>query len=504
MRRALSRGLLLICLCLLTGARAHPMRPPEAVWAEAQAGHAGYSLSFWAKEGDQHALLLTRDKDSALLMIRESGGGASLVFACERPVYPGSRPFDLRFEGPDSLSWQSNTPAAARAGRMVDNSSQRYVAHRLEAGWAFSAAERLTGMNREGVAHERGLLRLYDQGPDDEAALDRGWAPYEPGPIPMERFDATRFPHSREEAQTACLPYLPGRLIAPDETARDLMISTRTMAEAEGPQGRRVYVSRYDASLGAWQHIVSPPFVPGVRADLFHSYGETLLLRIDGDGHAGFIPWQDGGYRLCSIQAADDMRIYPERIWVHSAPEATWLYGSQPDWRLEGIDYDAIPRSAAQAAALVDGTRWAVVRNPVPTDRLHLRLSPDRSAASLGRYYNGTPVRLVEREGDWWRVSVAGVEGYMMARFLSQGEDMKAVAPQAPEKFDLLDGLPADSLRLYSEPDPSKPYDLVPPSLLAWPDVQFLGIVGDDWYHVQLSDGHSGYVPQSLFWAGNG
>ena len=75
---------------------------------------------------------------------------------------------------------------------------------------------------------------------------------------------------------------------------------------------------------------------------------------------------------------------------------------------------------------------------PVPTEdttlyvctgnsgKLHLREYASQSARSLGLYPNGTAVRVTSRNGAWAFVTVAGVSGYMMLRYLS------AVAPAQP------------------------------------------------------------------------
>ena len=42
------------------------------------------------------------------------------------------------------------------------------------------------------------------------------------------------------------------------------------------------------------------------------------------------------------------------------------------------------------------GDAYAVVHNPDAADRLNLRAAPNREAESLGRYYNGVEVQILE------------------------------------------------------------------------------------------------------------
>ena len=64
-----------------------------------------------------------------------------------------------------------------------------------------------------------------------------------------------------------------------------------------------------------------------------------------------------------------------------------------------------------------------VVNNLDPNDRLHLRVAPDKNAKSLGKYYNGVRVVIMgESDGEWTKVGIGNLEGYMMTEFLVIGE----------------------------------------------------------------------------------
>ncbi len=63
------------------------------------------------------------------------------------------------------------------------------------------------------------------------------------------------------------------------------------------------------------------------------------------------------------------------------------------------------------------------VNNPNPSDRLHLRTEPKESAESLGKYYNG--VRVIINgvsEGEWTKVAIGNLHGFMKTEFLAIGE----------------------------------------------------------------------------------
>jgi uncharacterized protein YgiM (DUF1202 family) len=62
---------------------------------------------------------------------------------------------------------------------------------------------------------------------------------------------------------------------------------------------------------------------------------------------------------------------------------------------------------------------YYVVANPKLQDRLHLRKEPSTKSPSLGRYFSGTQVEVIDYSPDGWaHVRVDGKEGYMMIRYL--------------------------------------------------------------------------------------
>lgn len=71
------------------------------------------------------------------------------------------------------------------------------------------------------------------------------------------------------------------------------------------------------------------------------------------------------------------------------------------------------------------GDVYAVVNNPDAADRLNLRTAPSQTAESLGKYYNGTTVQVVEElDNGWVRVQIGNVgcvSGYMMKQYLAYG-----------------------------------------------------------------------------------
>lgn len=182
---------------------------------------------------------------------------------------------------------------------------------------------------------------------------------------------------------------------------------------------------------------------------------------------------------------------------------AKFAFGSLPWGDVATLDFTALPVRVEDALKQLDQQGWAMVNNPRPEDRLHLRARPDKGADSLGKFYNGTPVKVLERKGNWARVALADLTGWMMAKYLAFGQDMNRVRPAFPDLVGL-EGLEYRDMPLYTRPDGTSPaafrrniYDASP----YW----IAGVSGEDWLYVYFYwENIGGYMKRSWFWEGNG
>ncbi|MEG0494497.1 MAG: SH3 domain-containing protein, partial [Clostridia bacterium] len=165
---------------------------------------------------------------------------------------------------------------------------------------------------------------------------------------------------------------------------------------------------------------------------------------------------------------------------------------------ITAMDWNTLPMSLESAVHMLDQSAWAVVNNPNPEDRLHLRTQPQKDAPSLGKYYNGTAVRVLGENGDWLHVSVYGAEGWMMKRYLARSEAMNAVTSKGPT----LSFVTYPAL-LYESPKSEYPFcKLVGDEDCL--DMRVLGTVSDRWLHVWfMISGRSGYVLQDALTSEN-
>ena len=254
--------------------------------------------------------------------------------------------------------------------------------------------------------------------------------------------------------------------------------------------------------------VASSKLLPrNVYMDIFHSDEDEISLEWNGQAQqAGFQRMADGTWQLEWVMNSGapsfDYNVEFCGVayeWTNQGTDGVYIgsLSSGMD-NLLTIDLNQLPTSMESLISLVDPDGWAVVNNPNPADRLHLRVEPKRGAKSLGKFYNGTPVQVHETEGDWCRVSIGldgHLEGWMMKEYLAFGEQMQDVDCVFPQL-----GLKEEhqNAPAYADQDmDGNGYHLNGTIWIA-------GVVDDELYVILTNRGETGYMPQEWFWAGNG
>jgi len=238
------------------------------------------------------------------------------------------------------------------------------------------------------------------------------------------------------------------------------------------------------------------PTVLAMGGRMVIAYGEGLLYTFQ---YSSFKGWM-----LSTVQGERSYRVLPHLL-VNESTDPTMLYaGNTSGAALYLFQPDTYSPNFALAAQNITWPGYALVSNPDPADRLHLRAEPDTEAASLGKYYNGTPVQMTEDLGDWAKVVVADVEGYMLKRYLAFDVHMLVTEPAFPH-LNIREEYFGRDLTVYSQPDTESRYTgILTDYGSSIETIVILGVVGDDWYHVMTGGGLTGYMQAELFSPGNG
>lgn len=278
------------------------------------------------------------------------------------------------------------------------------------------------------------------------------------------------------------------------------------MTVVDGDGSHRLYLLGADAA-GKWVLTRSAAVPPdaGFDADLSWNLLWVKGLYPENDGYyAAFTCTPEGLWALRLVQARDIFHVLPCGLQDSAQPDTVYPVGSHPWGDIRKLDMANLPTTFDQAAAALDPSGWAVVNNPNPADRLHLRTGKDRAATSLAKFYNGSAVQVLQLDGAWVRVRIGGLEGWMMQQYLAFGQEMGTVRRVRPPAIRIQDKYLQDGLPLYA-----RTTDLHPlPGRRTFQDLLYntvaLGVVGDQWYYVWLDDGSFGYQLQSWYWPGLG
>jgi hypothetical protein len=245
------------------------------------------------------------------------------------------------------------------------------------------------------------------------------------------------------------------------------------------------------------------PEMNGIKPSLIAGYASVSILYSEMLLYT-FQPDFDGVWRLAAVQGEQTYRCTRYWLMEQDVWQGRLLYAENASPALSAFDPRQYPQDFNSAAETLTLDGYALVNNPNPADRLHLREEPSTDSRSIGKYYNGAPVKIEEDLGDWARVTVAGVEGYMMKQYLAVGAEMLNVQSAFAQLF-IKPELAGQELSVYVSPDYQSAlagvsYDRG----TGREEITVIGLVGDDWLHVVTGDGIAGYMPAKDFYPGNG
>lgn len=267
---------------------------------------------------------------------------------------------------------------------------------------------------------------------------------------------------------------------------------------------RRVFIFQGQGE-GYQLEMVSQPLgeIGGVRPSIGSSGELYLMYKSNYCIHR-----VNGRWLLRYVQFVDDYAINPDFLELEMIEGSPYLIEKQKyigrytgERDFEKMTTADFPVRFNDALKKLDRTGRAVVCNDNPKDRLHLRAKPSLKADSLGKFYNGTRLQVISKKDDWWQVRIGSLEGWMMAKYLVEGEAMDQVAPASPI-VDLKEGM--EQAPCYTQPDVKSPVLEGKPFDVDWRYQDILGVLGDEWFILMNREGQLYYQKQAWFWEGNG
>ena len=269
----------------------------------------------------------------------------------------------------------------------------------------------------------------------------------------------------------------------------------------EDEAGQRRVAVAYQAPGGTYTVEETKVLPADSGLDLFHAGQDEIYVECNQQAWIAGFDRTDSGWKLAWVfgDGVDYFIHWGNISCSGNIPDRdSRIVGSLDNIDLMTTDFTNIPLTLDALKQAINREDWAVVNNPNPEDRLYLRPKAGERDASLGKFYNGTPVRVLETKKDWCRVKIGanGPEGWMMKKFLAFGEQMNSVETAFPA---------LDLLEEYWEKgegwaDPEKKHSAGPLKDHTW---HIMGVL-DDLYILFDDAGSCVYAPMNWFWAGNG
>ena len=471
----------------------------------------GCRMSFCFSEGDQgFDFVGYRGEHSAYDVMVSPGGDEMVQLAFYRDGQLDSRfrVYDSLFRMPDL----TELPAQPEQARLLEAVSPERLAARQE-GYT------LRWYSSDGVLEDTMVETAYSK--VENGFLTVRWVKYQAGgaiiseltsfPIPLskefqQRLEAEPFDQlmslsysnefqTDDFLNTSLIP-VSGSILQSSIQPHALLL----LMEDEAGVRRLTEITRNENGVYALRQ--TPPLPKGVWMDSFHAGMEGLLLEWDQQHHqVNFQRTFDGEWKLIWLTCYGEKETLNCSFGLNTGTlmdTDTLRIGVLP-FDLFADDLTTLPCTSEELTAQLDRTGLAVVCNPDPNDRLHLRTKPSREADSLGKFWNGTPVRVLNERDGWCQVEIGTdgrLIGWMMKKYLVTGAKMDQVTPCFSQQT-LRDDKAETETPIYTDLSLKERYC----THSAW---TLMGVVDGRLYVIVTDEGETGYAPMEWFFDGNG
>ena len=270
---------------------------------------------------------------------------------------------------------------------------------------------------------------------------------------------------------------------------------------ADRPDGSRVLLCGSPEGEQGWQFTESTPLPAGTTIGIENFVEHLALGQVNGRPFGASVQrFADGTWGLHFV--GDNMSMGQNWICTEGYPYfgQEMMIGDHPWNDITKIDWSTVSQTPEAALAGLDTHRWATPNSSNVLDRLNLRERPDRTSGSLGKFYNGTPVEVLERGKEWTRVRVGPQEGYMMTQYLAFGDDIHSVNGANVGKF-----FARPVVNVYWQLDQYARSEAVPTQARDTPSFVFVGLADGDWWLVwDMEANRFGRIRAEDLWEGNG
>lgn len=478
----------LLMLLFLTPALAED--DPTALFLDA---HPGYEMDAYEVDGDMAAAILIRD-DAQMLSIAQRVDGVWSLSMESAAALDQSNWYMNEYEvfvdaDQKTVSWRCQPWETVEFySATLENGIWKLNPPQISCWWDEYLQRIILTWDDGKLLRTRQLTDSEDGSLVSSEELFPLPAPWLNGITTLDDFDVSLLPLYNPDAPTTMFGPMIERAakeLLPGYTFIDGMLLADSMELLmDRPDGARIFVGvTWD---GDWRLTDSTPLPEDIDYDKF-------VLTLPGMEVIALEPRQDGLWGLSFVRSweADyGLSFNGELIDTDDCwGNPIFIVGKHPWGDITSIDWSILPSTAKDVWAMVDSTGWAMVNLSCFDNPLILHDAPSQDGRYLGEYRSGTPVRVLEHKGDWTKVDIFGVEGWMETASLAFGSDMAAVDPLL-RYVDELVHTDTDDMDLCPAPG-SEPEATVS----RYHRIAVIGSYGDEWYHVyDFFTNQSGYI----------
>ena len=301
----------------------------------------------------------------------------------------------------------------------------------------------------------------------------------------------------------------------PDYTYVDGLLTENGWLEFIGRKDDGIMVLLCGADEGetGWEWTESTPLPEGVRFGC-ENFTDALNLNAYYGGCYVSVQRLEKGKWSISYVNGTDFFVGPEWVGMYGSETNAQFFGNHAWGDITTIDWMSLPpeeyrnretktEKDARISAMVDRTDWATPAHSNPEAKTELFGKAGEGSTLLGRFFDGTPMYVLERGTEWTRVRIGSGEGqgvmtgWVRTEELVFGDDTLNVS--------------RENMRIHSEKFLIHPVETFAGSRAGQlTAVQFGSslIIGetdsDEAIVYYLPTGDVGLIPCSALWNGNG
>lgn len=431
-----NRALFLFLFLLLSLASSATAADADALGA-LQSAHPGSSITAQSQWGDTAAAVLSLGDANILCVAEKQGATWKVIIDNSTALRQGDDIPALLLDTDTVLFWSYADDSYFREYCATkENGIWGDVSLRLRSTQGQSAAEHCFSLRDYRGCRVIMRTSRYEDGNENPL--------YETASIPvpanwlsdctrLDAFDAQKFPcYSNAQWVTEALKQGAAAYLMPDDAYCGGNIEEDSMEFLMRKEdGTLIFVGVSFSEPDGWTFTQSTPLPEGT---VYGYDNEQTSLYLPQKLVANMKRFSDGTWGLNYIKGDKYSFVCFGQGWIaqDSSAYEECHFGDHSWADVTAMDWSSLPSTMQDALSGLNSAGWAVVNNPNTEDRLHLRTKPDQSATSLGKYFNGTPVRVLVQDGDWVKADVFGVQGWMLRSFLAFGDDMSEVHPACP------------------------------------------------------------------------